>query len=495
MSALLIVLLAIVIYLSVILILQRKKLFEKYKLSLSGPMLLWRTERGKNFIDRLSRRKFWKHFGSFGLVLSTIIGLAMFIALIWISSIVRKIPVERAPTPQMLIGLPGINPIIPVGYGIVALIITIVVHELSHGILARVAKVSLKSLGLLFLIIPLGAFVEPDEEELKKVEKLKRCRIFAAGPAMNIIVAFICALIFSWVFMSAVAPVANGVFVTEVIKDSPAELAIPPGAIITIFNDTEIRGVDDFQEGIARTKSSQVVNITFWYKASFTTKNVTLGNVSDEERGYLGIYYQDAKAFPDFLSRPFGKVTSIYDSIGSCVLYISLPFRALEGRSPINPPYTDIYIIQGPLSSLPPSLFWLLANLFYWVFWLNLALGMTNALPAVPLDGGYIFRDCTDFLIIKRRYAVPIITAILSAFFLIIVLSAPISLFSLALIIMWLAIISTISITLAEELKHGFGAGELAVEERDGLVKPISYALSLIILFLIVWQIVGPRII
>ncbi|MDI6708425.1 MAG: site-2 protease family protein [Candidatus Thermoplasmatota archaeon] len=493
MSALLIVPLAIAIYLLVILILQRKKLLGKHNLSLSGPILMWRTERGKNFIDQISKHKFWKHFGSFALVLSTVVGIAMFFVLIWSANLARKMPAERAPTPQMLIGLPGINPLIPVGYGIVALIIAIVLHEFSHGILARVAKVNLKSLGLLFLVVPLGAFIEPDDEELKRVAKLKRCSVFAAGPATNILVALVCACIFSWIFMSAVAPVADGIFVTGVFRETPAENEIPLGAIVTKLNDSDTKSFDDFFPNIAKTKANQTVNITFYYRGNFINKNITLGDRGDG-CGYLGIECSDPKAVQTLLSRPFYKAESVNEFIGRSFYYVSLPFLALEGRSPLSQPWTDIYTVQGPLGFLPPWLFWLLANLFYWVFWLNLALGMTNALFAVPLDGGYMFRDFADFLIIKRRYAVPIIIALLCALFLLILLSALPSLFSLALLIIWLAAICTISITIATELRLGFGIAELAPEERDNLVKPISYALSLTILFLILWLIIRPRV-
>ena len=33
-----------------------------------------------------------------------------------------------------MIGLPGLNPVIPLWYGILALVIAMVVHEFSHGI-------------------------------------------------------------------------------------------------------------------------------------------------------------------------------------------------------------------------------------------------------------------------------------------------------------------------------------------------------------------------
>lgn len=493
-------LIIVIAWLGLIFILHRKKVLEKYGLSLSGPVLLVHTQRGRGLINKLAKWRLWKYFGSFALGLCIFIMFAMVLLLCWSASLATKIPLERAPSLQMLIGIPGINPLIPLGYGIVALIIGIVVHEFSHGILARVAKIKLKSLGLLFLVIPLGAFAEPDEEQLKKVDKIKRCRVFGAGPAMNVVVALICAVLFSWVFMSAVVPVAEGVFVSGVVEGSPAAASLPLGALITSFNDTSIESPEDFSEEIAKTKAQQPVNITFYYKGSFVSKNIILANRAnytgkDEGKGYLGIAYSDPEATQSLLSRPFSKVSSWRDFIGRGFFYISLPFLALHGYSPLSPPWTDVYTIQGPLSFLPAWLFWLLANIFYWVFWLNLMLGLTNALPAVPLDGGYIFRDLADSALIKRKYTLPLLVALLSGLFLTISLPRfDFSSLTLASIILWIIALCAISSTHMLERKLGFGKAELKPEDREKIVKPLSYILALIILILILWQLAGPRV-
>ncbi len=431
---------AIIAWVVLIYVLNRKKILEKYHMSLSGPILLVHTEKGKGIIQKIAKKKFWRYFGNFVIVLCVFVMVLMMIMLCLSAIIATQIPAKMAPSPRMLIGLPVINPIIPLWYGLLGLIIALVVHEFSHGILAAFAKIKIKSLGVLFLILPLGAFVEPDEEELKNVKKIKRCRVYAAGPGMNMIVAFVCALIFSWSFMGSVSPVHDGVLVTGVEEGSPAESILSPGALITSFNDTKIKNIDDFWDAIKLTKEGQTINITIYYNHVFSNRSVTLANrynytknEKDKGTGYFGITYNDVNMLPNVLSRPFSNAKSFKEVLGNSITYIALP---LWGLSPFHSPITDVYEIHGLWSFLPANAFWVLANIFYWVFWINLMLGLTNALPAVPLDGGYIFKDGADSF---------------------------------------------------------FGKFIKDAKRREKHVNALCYTVALFILFLIIWQIIGPR--
>jgi membrane-associated protease RseP (regulator of RpoE activity) len=91
--------------------------------------------------------------------------------------------------------LPGIN--LPLFEGIIALAIVMIVHEGGHAVLSRIAKIRVLSSGLvLFGVIPIGAFVEPDEKEMVKVEAYKQTRVLIAGPAANFITSSITFILF-----------------------------------------------------------------------------------------------------------------------------------------------------------------------------------------------------------------------------------------------------------------------------------------------------------
>lgn len=73
---------------------------------------------------------------------------------------------------------------------VLALIIVLVVHEGAHAIMARIARIPVLSTGLvLFGVIPIGAFVEPDEKKLRKLERTPQTRVLVAGSTANLITA------------------------------------------------------------------------------------------------------------------------------------------------------------------------------------------------------------------------------------------------------------------------------------------------------------------
>jgi len=334
--------------------------------------------------------------------------------MIWTAWMVFGFTAEQRselPGPELALVLPGINPILPLeflGYVLLGLVIAIVVHEFSHGILSLVDKIKVKSLGILYLIVPIGAFCEPDDEEVKKSRILTRMRIYSAGPAANFVVVLLCVFIFSAVLMSAVQPVSDGAIVFTVDADSPAaDIGLQSGVIITNVNDTVLRTGDEYFSAWNNTRANQTINISYLQSGTLHSKQMLLkdkyeeyakrstiyvNNESYRGKGYLGVQslLRDSvfKEYLTILKNPFYKFPQ------GLLTFYSLPLLGyFAGYNPIVSPFTDSYRISGPLGFLPVPLFWIFVNAIYWIFWLNLAVSLFNVLPMVPLDGGFLFND------------------------------------------------------------------------------------------------------
>ncbi|RLF33240.1 MAG: hypothetical protein DRM98_02590 [Thermoplasmata archaeon] len=421
-EGLLVFLLIVFIYSLIVAILHKKGVLEKLNISLYGPALLLRTKKGRNLLKKIAgKQRFWRTFGNFGIVLCFVMMFIMVIILIlqaW--TVLGFTPQQRQAMPglETALVLPGINPILPIeyiGYIILALAIAIIVHEFSHGILLFAGKLKVKSLGLLYFIIPLGAFCEPDEKQLKKAKTIKRMRVYAAGPTANFAVVIITLFLFSFVFMSAVQPAADGLGVLEVYKDSPAyEIGIRKGDIITSINGTSLTSLPGFKEKsvkyielMNKTKANETITISYIHNHKLYTKPVKLVDrykyfplETNKGKGYTGIYsLVGIKENLDILKNPF--FTRF--PYGLLFFYLLPLIGYFQGYNPIAPPFTESYILTGPLSILPTSLFWIIVIALYWIFWLNLAVALFNVLPMIPLDGGFLFNDAMGSLVKRLK--------------------------------------------------------------------------------------------
>lgn len=404
MEGLLGLLLAVTAYGLIVFLLNKKGVLEKYNISFYGPALLLRTKRGISFLRVIAKRKtFWRYFGNFSIIFCVLMMILVVLLLAlntW--TVMGWTPEQQKSLPGIEFGLviPGLNPILPleyVVYIILALIIAVIVHEFSHGILTFANHLKLKSLGILYFIIPLGAFAEPDEEQLKTTKIINRMRVYAAGPMANFTVAFLVLSLFSFGFMAAVQPV-DGVHVFYVVEGSPADdLNLTTATVITGLNNSSVTSITDFLRIIHNTTVNQTISIEHYKNGKYFHSNVTLTdlslftkNESDRNKSFLGIGFNPyVQGFITVLQHPF---THAFPQ-GLLLLY-SLPFFGyLVGYNPIVSPYTQAYVITGPLSQMPVEMFWGVVNALYWIFWLNLVVALFNVLPMIPLDGGFLFSD------------------------------------------------------------------------------------------------------
>ena len=415
----------ILVYAGIVFLFYKKGVLKKHNISFYGPALMWRTEKGIQFLkNRAKHERFWKIYGNTSIIfcfITMVLMTALMVMTTWL--VFGFTPAQRnaLPGPEVALVLPGINPILPLeylGYVLLGLVIAIMVHEFSHGILALVDKLKVKSLGILYLIVPIGAFCEPDDEEVKKARILSRMRIYAAGPAANFVVVLISVLLFSFVFMPAVQPVDEGVMVFTVDADSPAShIGLQTGVTISRVNDTVIHTGNEYFNAWNNTNANQTVNITYMKSGTLYTMQVLLSdkyveyakrttiyvnNESYKGKGYLGVQslLRDSVVSEHLaiLKNPF------FDFPKGLLTFYSLPLLGYFAvYNPIVSPFTDSYIITGPLGVLPVPLFWIIINAIYWIFWLNLAVSLFNVLPMVPLDGGFLFNDGVRAVIIRMK--------------------------------------------------------------------------------------------
>ena len=293
----------ILLYGAGIVLLNKKGFFKKYNISFYGPALLIRTTKGISFLKKIaSPKRAWKAFGSFGILFCFIMMILMVFLLIlntW--TVIGFTPEQQQQLPGIEFGLviPGLNPILPLeylAYILIGLIIAVIVHEFSHGILTFAHNLKVNSLGVLYLILPLGAFCEPDEEQLKETSTANRMRVYAAGPMANFTVAFVVLVLFSGVFMASVQPI-EGVHVLYVVPHSPAEdISLSKGMVITEVNNTTVTDINGFLQIMKNTTSNQTIPITYCSDKTYIHTNVTLAdqytfteNVSDKNKSFGSI--------------------------------------------------------------------------------------------------------------------------------------------------------------------------------------------------------------
>jgi membrane-associated protease RseP (regulator of RpoE activity) len=196
-----------------------------------GPILTVHTKRGRLLLDRLATpKRLWRIWGNLGLGFALVVLVGVFALLVRNAiTVVQNPPAPTAANqPQNFLVIPGVNEFLPLAVApeiVIGLFIGMVVHEGGHGILSRVEDIEVASMGIALLaILPMGAFVEPDEESVTVADRGARARMFAAGVTNNFLVTI---LAFGLLFgpVAGSIGVAQGAAVGGVFPGSPADRA------------------------------------------------------------------------------------------------------------------------------------------------------------------------------------------------------------------------------------------------------------------------------
>jgi membrane-associated protease RseP (regulator of RpoE activity) len=291
--------------------------------------------------------------------LTGLMGLSGFIlgALIFSAyDIIAKLFVGKVGCPGIGLVIPGVkvpktNFAIP-WYGWLILIPAAFIHEFSHGIMLRVSKIKLKSIGaILFGILPLGAYVEPDEEKFKKIDNKNKLKMYSAGPTSNLVVA----IIFVIIYLLISTPITNyttsinnqreiGLVVSQVNPttemcgssfDNPAYGKLAKNDLLISLNGNTIKTRNDLSNNIKKGHENEFV------VRNIDTNITRTEYITTNELGNIGI-----------------SADIMVDKT------IELPKK-----------YTFYKI---------------LLNVILWIVLLNFLIATTNFLPTIPFDGGFM---------------------------------------------------------------------------------------------------------
>jgi Zn-dependent protease len=348
-------------------------------------LFLIHTPFGLNFFDRIARTKaarIYSEFSTYLMPLITVLAIALFfIALTSMLSNPAAREGVRDIGPQANLLIPGLNPLLPWTYGWIALVVTIVIHEAGHGIVARVYDAKVESTGLvLFLIFPIGAFVNIQREELEKTPLRRKCSILTAGPLNNMILA-VASLIALFFVVSNLSPLpgfdeTSSVMVEEVRSGSLAEqMGITQRSIIQTIDGKEIISLNDVGEVLRSSKGETIDVIWKDDKGNVFTKS------GRNENGLLGVSINGTISPSDALDNYKG---AFLDPRGYIQLLIP---PTLEG---IPVPYSDSMASKYESDLFGPY-FPVISNLLFWLWFINFNVGLFNALPIGPFDGGQLY--------------------------------------------------------------------------------------------------------
>lgn len=472
---------------------------ERYHLCKYGPCIMIKTHLGMKTMDRLARYpRFWRTFGFFSKVVSAVLFLLMmYMLVVALMAIPSRMASGASIGIEYALAIPGLNPVLPLTYGIVALIIAMVVHELGHGIQARANGARVDSSGLLYGVVPLGAFVEPNQEDMESKPRRAQMDMYTAGISVNAVVAVLCFVLLIGCCGTATSEYGDDAGVYYIDSGSPAYGAdIPASAIVvgitpgwyddldysddasiisasssthTALNGTqvslesdvgldpsnryyvvyvyhddvyvtdtaiqmgayihsvtvgspaeeagvevgdflysiEVKGVvhtissyNDFVAIMEGTSPGDTVTVTTLdavgpgVQPTPTTYSVTLAN--NGGIGFLGISVNTSGmtfTTPDIMmdraTNPFYGADSAYSYLTSAFAFLSGPFN---GMDPVSDEIKWWY--EVPLGDV----MWTIISLLYWLFWLDILLAISNALPAYPFDGGFIFAGGVSWL-------------------------------------------------------------------------------------------------
>ena len=309
-----------------------------------GFFALYRTKLGLKSMDKIAKKmpRLVNFLGTTGIVVG-FAGMLLMVYFLFIGAygvLVGKEPILSPVLPGVKIaaGLPELG----FWHWVISIFIVAVIHEFSHGVLARRYDVKVKSSGFAFLGPILAAFVEPDEKVMMKRKKKEQLAIFAAGSFSNVVLGIIFLLITGLLAGAAYSTLDfNGVKVNGFEENSVLEKSgMQLGEVIRSVNGVEIKTSDSLTGILKSMKPGDEISI-----------------VTDK-----GTYNVVAEEHPVSKGRA----------------YLGISISPMGYKQEYKEKYGDFWL---------NGLFWVYL-LCWWIYTISLGIGIFNLVPLGPVDGG-----------------------------------------------------------------------------------------------------------
>ncbi|RKX82412.1 MAG: hypothetical protein DRP58_10365 [Spirochaetes bacterium] len=362
---------------------KRKKITHKYYI-----FYRYDTKKGIDIIDKIAKisPRFWKIFGSIGVF----VGFgAMFFGLnMIIESFMNylKSPASFTPSISLVIPVPFEKLTfapgflgVPFWYWIIPVAVLIFFHEGMHGILARAEKIKIKNLGLFLLAIIPGAYVEPDEKQLKKASWKSKLRIYAGGSYSNIIIGLVFILFLTSFYLPKYYDGAVGFsyYTTENGTQLPARLNNMTGAIYSI-DGIRIDNIRELAVVMGTKNPGEKINVKT-VKGDLVAPFIDTLIIKNPQYHDYEIELADVNGEPKMGISGFSKV------------------RISNSQGLIN----------------------FITGIFVWIAILNIGVGIVNMLPIKPLDGGLMIEALGERFFPKRKEKIVNVISFLVLFILV----------------------------------------------------------------------------
>jgi len=398
-----------------------------------GLLLLYRTKWGIKFINYVGKK--YKKLLGFLSYVSITVGYLLMAGILYLVGRIVWIYVFHSEIVQA-IKIPPIMPLVPYidklvpgfppfyfSYFIIIIAIIAITHEVAHGIFMRRYDIKIKSTGFgffpFFLPVFPAAFVEQDEESMKKKSNFKQMSVLSAGAFANVLTALfflgILAIFFSLSFSPAGVTFDTYPYVTAGISGismvnnipvmNPSYEKILNLSIEDDFNEIQIKGEEFLITTESLVGQEGRENILLYYDAPairaglentilFVNNNpVTnieqLSNEIDKynpgDRITLTVIGEDGENYNKDIV------------LGENPQNESLPWLGIgfinQDNSGLLRKFVGLFSLKEPHihyeSKFNGGIF--IYNLLWWLVIISLSVALVNMLPVGIFDGGRFF--------------------------------------------------------------------------------------------------------